>query len=89
MKMPDAAKLEGAISGRALYDGRIDPALEALGFGILNGLTSGVRWPAAKFSFARQEDLERRPSDDPENPASSPASTSRTAASSKASTSSI
>ncbi len=22
---PDAAKLEGAISGRALYDGRIDP----------------------------------------------------------------
>jgi phosphoribosylformimino-5-aminoimidazole carboxamide ribotide isomerase len=32
--MPDAARLEGAISGRALYDGRIDPA-EALG--ILNG----------------------------------------------------
>jgi phosphoribosylformimino-5-aminoimidazole carboxamide ribotide isomerase len=30
MTMPDAAKLEGAISGRALYDGRIDPA-EALG----------------------------------------------------------
>ncbi len=26
---PDARKLEGAISGRALYDGRIDPA-EAL-----------------------------------------------------------
>ena len=26
MTMPDAAKLEGAISGRALYDGRIDPA---------------------------------------------------------------
>jgi phosphoribosylformimino-5-aminoimidazole carboxamide ribotide isomerase len=26
---PDAARLEGAISGRALYDGRIDPA-EAL-----------------------------------------------------------
>lgn len=25
MNMPDAAKLEGAISGRALYDGRIDP----------------------------------------------------------------
>ncbi|TIQ22545.1 MAG: 1-(5-phosphoribosyl)-5-((5-phosphoribosylamino)methylideneamino)imidazole-4-carboxamide isomerase, partial [Mesorhizobium sp.] len=24
--MPDAQKLEGAISGRALYDGRIDPA---------------------------------------------------------------
>ncbi len=29
MTMPDASKLEGAISGRALYDGRIDPA-EAL-----------------------------------------------------------
>ena len=29
MNMPDAAKLEGAISGRALYDGRID-AHEAL-----------------------------------------------------------
>ncbi|MGS1094253.1 1-(5-phosphoribosyl)-5-[(5-phosphoribosylamino)methylideneamino]imidazole-4-carboxamide isomerase [Aquamicrobium terrae] len=29
MTMPDAAKLEGAISGRALYDGRIGPA-EAL-----------------------------------------------------------
>jgi phosphoribosylformimino-5-aminoimidazole carboxamide ribotide isomerase len=29
MTMPDAAKLEGAISGRALYDGRINPA-EAL-----------------------------------------------------------
>ncbi len=29
MTMPDAAKLAGAISGRALYDGRIDPA-EAL-----------------------------------------------------------
>jgi phosphoribosylformimino-5-aminoimidazole carboxamide ribotide isomerase len=26
MTMPDAARLEGAISGRALYDGRIDPA---------------------------------------------------------------
>jgi phosphoribosylformimino-5-aminoimidazole carboxamide ribotide isomerase len=26
MTMPDAGKLEGAISGRALYDGRIDPA---------------------------------------------------------------
>ncbi|MCY0149074.1 1-(5-phosphoribosyl)-5-[(5-phosphoribosylamino)methylideneamino]imidazole-4-carboxamide isomerase [Hoeflea sp. G2-23] len=34
MKMPDAARLEGAISGRALYDGRIDPA-EALA--VLNG----------------------------------------------------
>ncbi len=29
MTMPDARKLKGAISGRALYDGRIDPA-EAL-----------------------------------------------------------
>ncbi len=29
MTQPDAARLEGAISGRALYDGRIDPA-EAL-----------------------------------------------------------
>ncbi len=29
MLEPRAAKLEGAISGRALYDGRIDPA-EAL-----------------------------------------------------------
>ena len=29
MTMPDAARLEGAISGRALYDGRIEPA-EAL-----------------------------------------------------------
>jgi phosphoribosylformimino-5-aminoimidazole carboxamide ribotide isomerase len=34
MTMPDAAKLEGAISGRALYDGRIDPQ-EALA--ILSG----------------------------------------------------
>jgi phosphoribosylformimino-5-aminoimidazole carboxamide ribotide isomerase len=34
MKMPDAARLEGAISGRALYDGRIDPS-EALA--VLNG----------------------------------------------------
>ncbi|GAB1580263.1 1-(5-phosphoribosyl)-5-[(5-phosphoribosylamino)methylideneamino]imidazole-4-carboxamide isomerase [Phyllobacterium phragmitis] len=33
MTMPDARKLEGAISGRALYDGRIDPgeALAILG----------------------------------------------------------
>jgi phosphoribosylformimino-5-aminoimidazole carboxamide ribotide isomerase len=33
MTMPDAQKLEGAISGRALYDGRIDPkaALAILG----------------------------------------------------------
>ncbi|MEL6202973.1 MAG: 1-(5-phosphoribosyl)-5-[(5-phosphoribosylamino)methylideneamino]imidazole-4-carboxamide isomerase [Pseudomonadota bacterium] len=35
MTMPDAAKLEGAISGRALYDGRIDPE-NALS--ILNGV---------------------------------------------------
>lgn len=34
MTMPDAKKLEGAISGRALYDGRIDPQ-EALA--ILSG----------------------------------------------------
>lgn len=34
MTMPDARKLEGAISGRALYDGRINPA-EALG--VLSG----------------------------------------------------
>jgi phosphoribosylformimino-5-aminoimidazole carboxamide ribotide isomerase len=36
MTMPDAKKLEGAISGRALYDGRIDPA-EALA--ILRGVS--------------------------------------------------
>ena len=29
MTQPDARKLEGAIAGRALYDGRLDPA-EAL-----------------------------------------------------------
>jgi len=40
MTMPDAGKLEGAISGRALYDGRIDP-LEAL------ALLSGVSKPPA------------------------------------------
>ncbi len=36
MNMPDAQKLEGAISGRALYDGRIDPAqaLQVLGASI-------------------------------------------------------
>jgi phosphoribosylformimino-5-aminoimidazole carboxamide ribotide isomerase len=38
MTMPDAQKLEGAISGRALYDGRIDPA-EALA--ILRGKPAG------------------------------------------------
>ncbi|MHA6641445.1 1-(5-phosphoribosyl)-5-[(5-phosphoribosylamino)methylideneamino]imidazole-4-carboxamide isomerase [Mesorhizobium sp. A623] len=37
MTMPDAQKLEGAISGRALYDGRIDPT-EALS--ILRGETN-------------------------------------------------
>jgi phosphoribosylformimino-5-aminoimidazole carboxamide ribotide isomerase len=36
LTMPDATRLEGAISGRALYDGRIDPA-EALA--ILRGDT--------------------------------------------------
>ena len=40
MTMPDAAKLEGAISGRALYDGRIDPA-QAL------AVLSGTHKPAA------------------------------------------
>jgi phosphoribosylformimino-5-aminoimidazole carboxamide ribotide isomerase len=43
MTMPDAQKLEGAISGRALYDGRIDPA-EALA--ILRGAANP---PAALF----------------------------------------
>lgn len=41
MTMPDASKLEGAISGRALYDGRIDPA-EALA--ILKGKTREKNW---------------------------------------------
>lgn len=41
MTMPDAAKLEGAISGRALYDGRIDPS-EALA--ILKGKTKEAAW---------------------------------------------
>ncbi|MFP1630556.1 1-(5-phosphoribosyl)-5-[(5-phosphoribosylamino)methylideneamino]imidazole-4-carboxamide isomerase [Zhengella sp. ZM62] len=49
MTMPDAARLEGAISGRALYDGRIDPA-EALG--VLRGT---VTVEAASF-----EDPEER-----------------------------
>ena len=39
MTMPDARKLEGAISGRALYDGRIDPA-EALA--ILREAKTGI-----------------------------------------------
>ena len=38
MTMPDAKKLEGAISGRALYDGRIDPK-EALAILRGNGKT--------------------------------------------------
>jgi phosphoribosylformimino-5-aminoimidazole carboxamide ribotide isomerase len=38
MTMPDARKLAGAISGRALYDGRVDPA-EALA--ILRGQRQG------------------------------------------------
>ena len=40
MTMPDARRLEGAISGRALYDGRIDPA-EALA--ILRGERTEAR----------------------------------------------
>jgi phosphoribosylformimino-5-aminoimidazole carboxamide ribotide isomerase len=40
MTMPDAKKLEGAISGRALYDGRIDPQ-EALA--ILRGGSGRIR----------------------------------------------
>ena len=47
MTMPDAARLEGAISGRALYDGRIDPA-EALAI-----LAGGLKQPAASAKFAR------------------------------------
>ena len=35
MTMPDAVKLEGAISGRALYDGRIDPQIA---LGVLKGI---------------------------------------------------
>lgn len=48
MTMPDAQKLEGAISGRALYDGRIDPA-EALA--ILKGEKPA---PAAMFEEPRE-----------------------------------
>ncbi|HEU4985836.1 MAG TPA: 1-(5-phosphoribosyl)-5-[(5-phosphoribosylamino)methylideneamino]imidazole-4-carboxamide isomerase [Rhizobiaceae bacterium] len=47
MTMPDAAKLEGAISGRALYDGRIDPA-EAL------AILRGERKPDAGFFEERR-----------------------------------
>ncbi|MDI6027467.1 1-(5-phosphoribosyl)-5-[(5-phosphoribosylamino)methylideneamino]imidazole-4-carboxamide isomerase [Corticibacterium sp. UT-5YL-CI-8] len=39
LTMPDARKLEGAISGRALYDGRIDPK-EALA--VLRGEAAGA-----------------------------------------------
>ncbi|MEO9615386.1 MAG: 1-(5-phosphoribosyl)-5-[(5-phosphoribosylamino)methylideneamino]imidazole-4-carboxamide isomerase [Nitratireductor sp.] len=42
MTMPDAKRLEGAISGRALYDGRIDPA-EAL------AVLGGAKPPAGLF----------------------------------------
>ncbi|QBK29281.1 1-(5-phosphoribosyl)-5-[(5-phosphoribosylamino)methylideneamino]imidazole-4-carboxamide isomerase [Roseitalea porphyridii] len=35
MVMPDAERLEGAISGRALYDGRIDPQIA---LGVLKGI---------------------------------------------------
>lgn len=35
MVMPDAERLEGAISGRALYDGRIDPQIA---LGVLEGI---------------------------------------------------
>lgn len=40
LTMPDAARLEGAITGRALYDGRLDPQ-EALG--VLNGTIDAGR----------------------------------------------
>jgi len=46
MTMPDARKLEGAISGRALYDGRIDPA-EAL------AVLRGKKAPPALFEEPR------------------------------------
>ncbi len=46
MTMPDAGKLEGAISGRALYDGRIDPA-EAL------SVLRGKKAPPAMFEEPR------------------------------------
>jgi phosphoribosylformimino-5-aminoimidazole carboxamide ribotide isomerase len=48
MTMPDAQKLEGAISGRALYDGRIDPT-EALS--ILRGKSKA---PKAMFEGKRR-----------------------------------
>lgn len=46
MTMPDAKRLEGAISGRALYDGRIDPA-EAL------AILRGKKAPPALFEEPR------------------------------------
>ncbi|MEQ8298798.1 MAG: 1-(5-phosphoribosyl)-5-[(5-phosphoribosylamino)methylideneamino]imidazole-4-carboxamide isomerase [Nitratireductor sp.] len=42
MTMPDAKRLEGAISGRALYDGRIDPAAAL-------AVLSGAKPPAGLF----------------------------------------
>ena len=56
MTMPDAQKLEGAISGRARYDGRIDPA-EALA--ILQGRAetrtckSPSSWPPMTAAITR------------------------------------
>lgn len=47
MTMPDAHRLEGAISGRALYDGRIDPA-EALAV-----LSGSAKVPDAFFEEPR------------------------------------
>ncbi|MCU0831761.1 MAG: 1-(5-phosphoribosyl)-5-[(5-phosphoribosylamino)methylideneamino]imidazole-4-carboxamide isomerase [Rhizobiaceae bacterium] len=44
LTMPDAARLEGAITGRALYDGRLD-AREALG--LLSGAMRQPLWSAA------------------------------------------
>lgn len=46
MTMPDAKKLEGAISGRALYDGRVDPE-EAL------AILRGKKAPPALFEEPR------------------------------------
>jgi phosphoribosylformimino-5-aminoimidazole carboxamide ribotide isomerase len=42
MTLPDARKLEGAISGRALYDGRIDPSMAL-------AILSGRHKPEAPF----------------------------------------
>ena len=45
MTLPDAQKLEGAISGKALYDGRIDPgqALAVLAGACRHGRAAGAR----------------------------------------------